>query len=321
VKSTVCARIEPDLAAVAASEADGATAQRVSDHVAGCGVCRGRLDAYRRVERETAALQKRSPETSLVEAARGRLEEGFADLKRRIARYAVFSSPLGDVLVARSEIGVVWVEYLSGHHSNVASLLEKRGLEAIEDPAALAAIGENLGVYLAGRERRLGWPIDLRLVRTPFQRAVLEATAAVPYGAVVSYKRIAQEIGRPEAVRAVAQALRHNPVALAIPCHRVVGSEGDLVGYAGGKTTLKEKLLTIEGVPVTHKHKDQRVESHSMYLLAPKDSEYCLPSCPSIVKWAPGIPMMFGSRDGAEAAGYRPCTTCRPDLHPLGEAT
>jgi O-6-methylguanine DNA methyltransferase len=321
VNPTVCSRIEPDLAAVAAREADQATARRVGDHVSGCRSCRERLDAYERVERQTAALRERPAEASLVEAARGRLEEGLADLRSRFARYAVFPSPLGDVLVARSEIGVVWVEYLSGRRGSSVSMLEEQGLEPIEDRAGLAAIGKTLGVYLAGGSRQLEWPVDLRLVRTPFQRSVLEATAAVPYGAVVSYKRIAQEIGRPEAVRAVAQALRHNPVALAIPCHRVIGTEGDLVGYAGGKTSLKEKLLTIEGVPVGHERKEHRVESRSMYVLAPHDNEYCLPSCPSLAKWPRGIPTMFGSRERAEAAGNRPCETCRPDLHPLEEAT
>ncbi len=134
---------------------------------------------------------------------------------------------------------------------------------------------------------------------------------------MVSYKRIAQEIGKPEAVRAVAQALRHNPVALAIPCHRVIGSEGDLVGYAGGKTSLKEKLLRLEGVPVHRERKDYRVERNETYLLAPGDKEYCLPTCPSTSTLPHGTPTLFGSRERAEAAGYRPCTACRPDLHPL----
>jgi O-6-methylguanine DNA methyltransferase len=306
-----------DLAAVAAGEADDATMRRVSAHVAGCADCRARLESYRQVERGAASLRESAADEGQVKAARERLQAGLLDLRKRIVRYAIFPSPLGDLMVARSEIGIVFVEYMSGRRGHFVDLFENEGLEPIEDDRELATVRNDLGVYFAGSSRRLAWPIDLRFAKSPFQRSVLEATLAVPYGAVVSYKRIAQDIGRPEAVRAVAQALRHNPVALAIPCHRVIGSEGDLVGYAGGKTSLKEKLLSLEGVPVHRERKDYRVERSAMYLLAPGDSEYCLPTCPSAVTLPHGTPTLFGSRERAESAGYRPCTTCRPDLHPL----
>jgi O-6-methylguanine DNA methyltransferase len=317
VKPIVCARIEADVAAVAAGEADDKTKRRVEAHVAECGDCRALLESYRRVEAETAALRERPADEHRVAAARERLETGLVDLRKRIVRYAIFPSPLGDVMVARSELGIVFVEYVRGRRGHFVELFQKEGLEPVEDARELAAVREDLGAYFAGGVRRLAWPIDLRFARSPFQRSVLEATAAVPYGAVVSYKHIAQDIGRPEAVRAVAQALRHNPVALAIPCHRVIGSEGDLVGYAGGKTSLKEKLLRLEGVHVERARKDYRVKRSEMYLLAPGDSEYCLPTCPSAITLPAGTPTLFGSRERAEAAGYRPCTTCRPDLHPL----
>jgi O-6-methylguanine DNA methyltransferase len=317
VKSLVCARIEADLAAVAAGEADAATVRRVNAHVAECGDCRALLESYRRIEMGTAALREGASDEAHVRAARERLDAGLVDLRKRIVRYAIFPSPLGDVMVARSELGVVFVEYVSGRRGHFTELFAKEGLEPVEDDRELAAVGKDLDAYLAGGSRRLPWPIDLRLAKGAFQRSVLEATAAVPYGAVVSYKRIAQDIGRPSAVRAVAQALRHNPVALAIPCHRVIGTEGDLTGYAGGKTSLKEKLLTLEGVRVHHAHKEYRVERRDVYLLAPGDSEYCLPTCPSQVSLPLGTATLFGSRERAESAGYRPCTTCRPDLHPL----
>jgi O-6-methylguanine DNA methyltransferase len=219
-------------------------------------------------------------------------------------------------MVARSELGIVFVEYVTGRRGHFVELFAKEGLEPVEDDRELAAVGKELAAYFAGRSR-LEWPIDLRLAKSPFQRSVLEATAAIPYGAVMSYKRVATDIGRPEAVRAVAQALRHNPVALAIPCHRVIGTEGALTGYAGGKTSLKEKLLTIEGVRVQHARKEYRVDRRDVYLLAPGDSEYCLPTCPSQAKLPLGAATLFGSRERAEAAGYRPCTTCHPELHPL----
>lgn len=320
MKSSVCAKIEADLAAVAAGEADATTLRRVNAHVAECGGCRALLESYRRIEAGTVSLRESTADEAHVTAARERLDAGLVDLRKRIVRYAIFPSPLGDVMVARSEIGIVFVEYLSGRHGHFVDLFKSQGLEPIEDNRELATVRKDLGVYLSGRSWRLEWPIDLRLAKSPFQRSVLEATAAIPYGAVVSYKRIAQDIGRPEAVRAVAQALRHNPVALAIPCHRVIGSEGDLTGYAGGKTSLKEKLLLLEGVPVHHVRKDYKVERGEMYLLGPGDSDYCLPTCPTMVTLPLATPTMFGSRERAESAGYRPCTTCRPDLHPLSSS-
>jgi O-6-methylguanine DNA methyltransferase len=317
VKTGICARIEADLAAVAAGEADDASVRRAKAHVAECDDCRERLASYRQVEAGATALRGRAADDLRVAASRERLDAGLVDLRKRIVRYAIFPSPLGDVMVARSEIGVVFVEYVSGRRGHFMDLFASEGLEPIKDDRGLAAVHQDLDVYFAGRSRRFEWPIDLRLAKSPFQRAVLEATAAVPYGAVVSYKRIATDIGRPEAVRAVAQALRHNPVALAIPCHRVIGTGGDLVGYAGGKTSLKEKLLTLEGVAVHRERKDYHVERRGMYLLAPGDTEYCLPSCPSMVTLPLGVPTLFGSRERAESAGLRPCSTCRPDLHPL----
>jgi len=317
VKPLDCARIETDLAAVAADEGNAAAQRRVSAHIEHCEACRAMLDDYRNVESELAALRERRVDPGHLGQARERLEAGLADLRRRIVRYAIFASPLGNVLVARTEMGVVLVEYLRGHAARWPAMLEAEGLEPIEDEAELSSLHRDFGNYLAGRSRQLDWPVDWRLVRSDFQREVLKATAAIPYGAVVSYKRVAREIGQPKAVRAVAQALRHNPVAIAIPCHRVIGSEGTLVGYAGGKTDLKEKLLSVEGVPVERARGDYRVARDSMYVLVPGDTEYCLPSCPSAETLRSGWPTLFGSRERAESAGYRPCTTCRPDLHPL----
>ena len=75
---------------------------------------------------------------------------------------------------------------------------------------------------------------------------MLRATAAVPYGAVTSYSGIAAEISRPAATRAVAQALRWNPLPIVVPCHRIIGTSGALTGYSGNKIGLKQQLLAVE---------------------------------------------------------------------------
>lgn len=81
---------------------------------------------------------------------------------------------------------------------------------------------------------------------TPFQWQVLAATATIPLGETRSYKWVAQQIGRPRAVRAVGQALRRNPYPLIIPCHRVIKEDGSLGGYAGGSGNRKAELLAME---------------------------------------------------------------------------
>jgi O-6-methylguanine DNA methyltransferase len=232
----------------------------------------------------------------------------------------VFDSPLGPILLAHSEQGVVLLEYLHGRRDLRGSRLSRlRGIEAVEDGGEAEALYRDFRAYVDGRAQHLEWPLDLRLARSPFQRRVLERTASIPYGAVVSYKRLARDLGQPEAVRAVAQALRWNPIPIAIPCHRVVGASGLLTGYAGGETGRKRQLLTTEGVPLVPAHDDFAVARGAMYLLAPGDSEYCLPSCASMDALQSGLLTYFGSRTRAEAVGLRPCTTCRPDLHPLHE--
>ena len=144
---------------------------------------------------------------------------------------------------------------------------------------------------------------------------MLRATAAIPYGAVCSYAGIACEIGKPTASRAVAQALRWNPLPIVVPCHRVVGSSGALVGYAGEKVDLKRRLLALEGVM---RAEGTRIPRATMYVTLPREQCYCLPTC----TWIPTADhphrfLFFGSRERAEAAGLTPCEDCRPDLHPL----
>jgi O-6-methylguanine DNA methyltransferase len=100
-----------------------------------------------------------------------------------------------------------------------------------------------LADHLAGRLRHFNIPLDLR--GTPFQLQVWEALGAIPFGETWSYGDVARYIGRPKAVRAVGQANHHNPVPIVVPCHRVIGAKGDLVGYGSG-LPLKEKLLAME---------------------------------------------------------------------------
>jgi methylated-DNA-[protein]-cysteine S-methyltransferase len=113
----------------------------------------------------------------------------------------------------------------------------------IEDEARLRGAREQLDAYFAGRLARFDVPLAPR--GTEFQKAVWHELTTIPFGSTTTYREIAKAIGRPEAVRAVGAANGRNPISIIVPCHRVVGSDGSLVGYAGG-IALKRRLLDLE---------------------------------------------------------------------------
>jgi methylated-DNA-[protein]-cysteine S-methyltransferase len=111
------------------------------------------------------------------------------------------------------------------------------------DPAALRAAAAQLSEYFAGRRTAFDLALDLR--GTALQRAVWDRLQAIPYGETITYTRLAADLGRPAAVRAVGAAVGRTPVPIVVPCHRVVGSDGSLRGYAGG-LDRKRALLDLE---------------------------------------------------------------------------
>jgi O-6-methylguanine DNA methyltransferase len=316
-KPRACVAIEPDLIAAATGEAVRTAAARVDAHVASCSGCRDDFARYRAIDDAVGALRAAPTPAGDAEAARQRLMARLADVRTRLVSYSVVPSPLGPILLARSEHGVALVEYLDVAGVEASRLFRLAGVEARENGAELAALGQELIDYLAGHRTNLPWRLDLWATRSDFERAVLEATAAVPYGAVTSYSGIAGDLGKPSAVRAVAQALRHNPLPIVVPCHRIVGSTGELVGYAGNQVGLKERLLAVEGVP-TVTTRAPKVLRQSLYHYEPNPSrEYCLPTCGDIARRPIG--MLFTSREQAEAKGLLPCTSCHPELYPLAQ--
>jgi O-6-methylguanine DNA methyltransferase len=313
-----CIAIEPDLIAAATGDADDAAAHRVQTHVQRCGSCGDEYRRYQAVEGLVNAWGRVPAPAVAVRHARHGLEDRLRELRHRGVSYRIFPSPLGNLLIARSDRGVSLVEYLGRSRDVADSRLARLGLDALEDGTDIEALYRELMEYLEGRRTRLQWPLDLRFVRSDFHRTVLERTAAIPYGAVTSYSGLASAMGRPAATRAVAQALRWNPLPIVIPCHRVVGTTGALTGYAGDRIGLKERLLATEGVPVDRRRHDPRVPRETMYVRTPDSVYYCLPSCGWLGRVRqPSRLVLFGSRRGAEAAGLRPCGECRPDVHPL----
>jgi methylated-DNA-[protein]-cysteine S-methyltransferase len=284
-------------------------------HIGRCAPCAGEYRRYRTIEGVVGAIRRVPIPMEAAGRARKRLEASLHGLRHRTIAYRIFPSPLGQILIALSEQGVPLVEYL-GSHADVrhSRLARTPGVEAIEDGAEVEGLYRELMEYLEGKRTRLEWPLDLRLVRSDFHRHVLTATAEIPYGAVTSYAGLACQLGKPTAARAVAQALRWNPLPIVIPCHRVIGTSGALTGYAGDKIGLKQQLLTTEGI----RTQKTGILRNSMYVSIPNETFYCLPSC----TWIPSEEhphrfIFFGTRERAEASGRTPCADCRPDLHPL----
>ncbi|HQI39814.1 MAG: hypothetical protein B6D44_05250 [Ignavibacteriales bacterium UTCHB2] len=112
-----------------------------------------------------------------------------------------------------------------------------------DDPYLFGALNQ-LREYFAGERKKFNLPLDLE--GTDFQKKVWKELQKIPYGKTISYKALSEKIGNVKAIRAVGKANGQNPVAIIVPCHRVIGSDGNLTGYASG-LDIKEKLLLLEG--------------------------------------------------------------------------
>src|SRR5687767_11504608 len=157
-------------------------------------------------------------------------------------------TPLGDLRLAASDLGLVAVEWTDSHHFD--SFLQRLNRPIEPNAKKIAPYAREVGEYLSGRRNAFTIPIDWSLFR-PFQREALQAVFRIPYGETCTYRDIALEIGRPGASRAVGRANATNPMPLVIPCHRVIGRDGKLRGYGGGEgLKTKEWLLRMEGAVI-----------------------------------------------------------------------
>jgi methylated-DNA-[protein]-cysteine S-methyltransferase len=160
--------------------------------------------------------------------------------------YTSLAAPIGRVLVAVGDAGLVRVRFRQSEAAFVSELRRELGVRPVRSAAETAKVVSQLRAYFAGRRRRFDVPVDLSHV-TPFVRRVLTATMKVPAGDLVSYGDIARRIGQPRASRAVGQALGRNPIPIVIPCHRVIAAGGRIGGYTGG-LAVKRRLMRLEGV-------------------------------------------------------------------------
>ncbi len=151
--------------------------------------------------------------------------------------YCYLNSPIGDLLLAGDESTLNLIGFPKG------KMRHDPQPDWIFNEKPFAAARQQLAEYFAGERKDFDLP--LQLSGTEFQVQVLEELQRIPYGETTSYGDIATRIGRPKAVRAVGAANGRNPLPIVIPCHRVIGSSGDLTGFGGG-LDLKEALLRLE---------------------------------------------------------------------------
>lgn len=140
-----------------------------------------------------------------------------------------FDSPVGPLCVQEEDGALIALNFGAGQVQQPTPLL----LEA----------QRQLTEYFAGQRQDFSLPLEMR--GTPFQKRVWQALCTIPYGQTRTYGQIAAQIGNPKACRAVGMANNRNPIAIIVPCHRVIGSDGTLVGYGGG-LHIKEALLSLE---------------------------------------------------------------------------
>ncbi len=166
--------------------------------------------------------------------------EGLLDVA-----YELHDTPVGELLIAVTDQGLCEIHYDADPEAEAERLARLFGTRVLRSSRPTDEARRQLDEYFAGKRRDFDLPVDLRPARE-FGRAVLEELARVPYGEVTTYGTLAAKAGRPRAARAVGTVMNRNPVPIVLPCHRVVGSTGSLVGYAGG-LDRKRTLLQLEG--------------------------------------------------------------------------
>ena len=183
-----------------------------------------------------------------VEGLLGRAErDGLIDVA-----YAGVDSPFGELLVARTDRGVVRVALPTdrGRQRPRDEVLEELAARVspriLESPKRLDEERRELEDYFEGRRHEFDVPVDWSLTSPGFRSRALHAVARIPYGNVKTYAEIAKSAGNPRAFRAAGTACGHNPIPLIVPCHRVVPSSGGIGNYGGGPE-MKRALLDFEG--------------------------------------------------------------------------
>ena len=159
--------------------------------------------------------------------------------------FDVVDSPVGPLLVAASDQGLASISFDADPDDQLERLARIAGPRVLRSARSVDEARRELDQYFEGKRRAFDLSLDLRAL-PPFTLSVLQELARVPYGETTTYGELASRVGRPRAARAVGTVMNRNRIPIVLPCHRVVGAGGNLVGYAGGLDT-KVALLQLEG--------------------------------------------------------------------------
>ena len=160
--------------------------------------------------------------------------------------FDVVDSPVGPLFVAASDRGLASISFDPDPEEQLERLARIAGPCVLRSPRSVDETRRELDQYFEGKRRAFDLSLDLRAL-PPFTLSVLQQLAQVPYGETTTYGELASLVGRPRAARAVGTVMNRNRIPIVLPCHRVVGAGGNLVGYAGG-LDRKVALLQLEGV-------------------------------------------------------------------------
>ena len=219
------------------------------EHTDDCNYCANELKRYDRLGEALTAVGAIDAEACVPPPVK---------LPRRDRLwYTRIDSPIGELILAATPEGLREIEFGSQvSDADFVARQRERGAEPVrlesiasaspEIQTVLRRAASELNEYFGGRRATFDVPLDWGNM-APFQRAVLEATATVPFGHLETYAGIARKIGKPGATRAVGNALGRNPIPVIVPCHRVIRSDATIGGYTGG-LGIKYRLLAIEGV-------------------------------------------------------------------------
>ena len=230
-----------------------------------------------------------------------------------------YKTKIGELILGSSDDKLCILDFRYRRMRTTVDNRIKKGIgsEFVEkDSPVLEETRTQLNEYLSGN--RKDFDIPLLMVGTDFQKSVWEALMKVPYGAISTYLELAKSINNEKAVRAVASANGANSIGLIIPCHRIIGSNGELIGYGGG-LPVKKRLLKLEQSNAVLSdderynfigNKDKKFDD--VFFTAVKTTGiYCLPSC-SAKKPNRGNVVFYNTKEEAIKNNYRACKVCKP---------
>ncbi|GAA3221724.1 methylated-DNA--[protein]-cysteine S-methyltransferase [Oerskovia jenensis] len=175
-----------------------------------------------------------------------RLAAGAASSGLLDVAYRTLDTPVGTLLLAATDVGVVRIAFdVEGHDAVLDRIARTVSPRVLRSPGRLDRLATEIDEYFAGERRAFDLPLDLTMASGPFRREVLTHLRDIGYGRTASYAQVAVAAGSPRAVRAVGTACAKNPLPLVVPCHRVVRSDGTSGSYAGGPEA-KRLLLALE---------------------------------------------------------------------------